>query len=179
MIAHLVGNGPSKAHFKNDPEGHIYGCNLGQPGLPMRAVFMLDTDVINHLDQTKTDLGFSVIAGRRLVRFINSNSRFRESPRPEVVDTINRDIRRGENTGHVALEWLLEHGYTEIHMWGFDSIRQDTVASDTHQKLVKCSFSEKLIKPWRETWDKLFQSEKAKGKSIFVHFDVHVVEKVV
>jgi hypothetical protein len=179
MIAHLIGNGPSKAHFKNEPFGDIFGCNLGQPGLPMKAVFIMDTDVINHLDQTKTDIGFPVIAGKRILRFINSHSRFKESPRPNVVDTVGRDIRRGENTGHVAFEWLLEHGYTEIHMWGFDSLKADTVVSDTHQKLIKCTFSDRLIRPWRDNWDKLFQSEKAKGKNIFLHFDVQNVDKVV
>ena len=179
MIAHLIGNGPSKTHFKNEPFGDIFGCNLGQPGLPMKAVFILDTDVITHLDVTKTDIGFPVIVGKRILRFINSQNRFKESPRPNVVDTLDRTIRRGENTGHLAFEWLLEHGYTEIHMWGFDSLKHRTVASDSHTKLIKFTCSDRLIDPWRETWKKLFQSEKVKEKHVFVHFDVQDVEKVV
>jgi hypothetical protein len=28
MIAHIIGNGPSKVHFKNVPEGKVFGCNF-------------------------------------------------------------------------------------------------------------------------------------------------------
>jgi hypothetical protein len=64
-------------------------------------------------------------------------------------------------------------------MWGFDSLKHNTVASDSHTKLIKFTCSDRLIDPWRETWKKLFQSEKVKEKHVFVHFDVQDVEKVV
>ena len=48
-VAHLIGNGPSKAYFKNEPEGDVYGCNFGTPGIKTKANFIHDRRPLMHL----------------------------------------------------------------------------------------------------------------------------------
>ena len=60
MIAHILGNGPSRKDFINTPHGDIFGCNLSDPMLPLKATFIMDKVVINHIHNNKLKLNFPV-----------------------------------------------------------------------------------------------------------------------
>ena len=130
MIAHLLGNGPSKKDFINEPIGDIYGCNLGEPTLPMKAAFIMDKLVINHIDSHHPIMPYPVIVPYELKRRTEQV----KDPQLIVLDTVPTPLKSGESTGHKAMMYLLLK-YDEIHMWGFDSLRLDTVKSDTHEKI--------------------------------------------
>ena len=41
-IAHVLGNGPSRKDFVNEPFGDVYGCNLSDFSLDLKATFIMD-----------------------------------------------------------------------------------------------------------------------------------------
>lgn len=165
MIAHLLGNGPSKKDFINEPSGDIYGCNLGEPTLPLKAVFIMDKLVIDHIDVHKPQMPYPVIVPYMLKRRTEQV----KDPRVVVLDTVPTPLRSGESTGHKAMSYLLAR-YTEIHMWGFDSLRLDTVKSDTHEKIPNGPADPKNYLRWRKSWDPIFRSAEEAGKKIIIHY---------
>ena len=60
-VAHLIGNGPSKEFFENNPKGDIYGCNLGTEGIVHKAVFIHDRRVMRHILKHKMKFDTPII----------------------------------------------------------------------------------------------------------------------
>ena len=164
MIAHIIGNGPSKKDFKNDPEGEIFGCNLPDPGIPFKATFIMDKVCIDHIHNNKIKLDVPVIVPFCLKKLV-----VRCDPAPVVYDTIQNGVHNGQSTGHKGVVYLLESGYTEIHMWGFDSLFRETVESDTHQKIPEGPVAPNNWKPWRKNWEKIFNHELGKKCKFVIH----------
>jgi hypothetical protein len=86
-----------------------------------------------------------------------------------VLATIPRAIENGESTGHRGAEWCIANGYTEIHLWGFDSVFQDTIASDTHEKIPEGPFTATNIPKWRVKWNDLEKLALSKGSRLIWH----------
>lgn len=166
MIAHLLGNGPSRSQFPAKSEGDIFGCNLSDFSLPLKATFIMDKVVIDHIHNNRVMLPFPLICPQSLAKIV------RQCPTsPTIYDVIPRNLLNGESTGHRAFEYLVDQGYTEIHLWGFDSINVNTIASDSHQKIPSGIFFPGNLPKWRSTWNKLFSHPKVRSKvKVEVHF---------
>ena len=164
MIAHILGNGPSRKDFINTPHGDIFGCNLSDPMLPLKATFIMDKVVINHIHNNKLKLNFPVIIPNAIKKIT-----LQCNPAPEIRDVMHHQLRAGESTGHRGVFWLMQNGYTEIHMWGFDSMKKDSVESDTHQKIPEGSFCPTNYKRWRKSWDTLLKSDSSKKCKVIIH----------
>lgn len=152
MIAHLLGNGPSRKEFRNDPTGDIFGCNLSDETLPLKATFILDNEVFSHILHLKINLPWPIIAHGRWRKICN-----RLEPSIVMLDELHRPRVSGESTGHHAAHWLLENGYTNIHLWGFDSLKDGSVTSDSHEKIANAIWTEKIVPKWIANWNKIFQ----------------------
>ena len=163
-IAHLLGNGPSRKDFVNDPEGTIFGCNLSDQTLPLKATFIMDKVCIGHIHKNKVKLNFPVIVPQNIKLLVEQCD-----PAPVILDTILNNVETGESTGHKAVEYLLAKGFTEIHMWGFDSLYLETVESDSRVKMPECPASSENWKKWRTNWQKIFNSELGKKCKFEVH----------
>jgi hypothetical protein len=164
MIAHILGNGPSRKDFINTPKGDIFGCNLSDPTLPLKATFIMDKVVIGHIHNNKLKLNFPVIIPNSIRKLVNQCD-----PAPVILDVMDPQLRPGESTGHRGVLWLMQNGYAEIHMWGFDSMKKDSVESDTHQKIPESPFCTANYKKWRVTWDKLLKGDDSKGVKVIIH----------
>jgi len=164
MIAHILGNGPSRKDFINTPQGDIFGCNLSDPTLPLKATFIMDKVVIGHIHNNKLKLNFPVIIPNSIRKLVNQCD-----PAPVILDVMDPQLRPGESTGHRGVLWLMQNGYAEIHMWGFDSMKKDSVESDTHQKIPESPFWTTNYKKWRVTWDKLLKGDDSKGVKVIIH----------
>lgn len=63
------------------------------------------------------------------------------------------------SSAHIATLWLIENNYKEIHIWGCDAIKVDTIKSTTDSLVDSCykdtntSGVSKVIDNWREKWD--------------------------
>ena len=163
-IAHLLGNGPSRKDFVNYPEGTIFGCNLSDQTLPLKATFIMDKACIGHIHNNKVKLNFPVIVPQNIRQLAEQCD-----PAPVILDTILNNVENGESTGHKAVEYLLAKEFTEIHMWGFDSLYLETVESDSHIKMPECASYAKNWKKWRTNWQKIFNSELGKKCKFEIH----------
>lgn len=164
-VAHLVGNGPSKALFLNEPAGDIYGCNLGEPTLPMTATFIMDKLVIDHIANNGVQLNYPIIAPNQYRAIIKNVT----DVKLVLLDTIPELLKTGESTGHKGAQYLIQKGYTEIHLWGFDSMFRDTIESDTHGKIPEGPADKNNYKKWRGTWQPIFDLAKSRGIEIITH----------
>lgn len=151
-IAHLLGNGPSRKSFVQDPIGDAYGCNLSDDSLNLTATFIMDAEVFEHLQRSGHRPPWPIICPERWVRPCS-----KMYPPIKVLDTLPRISYNGENTGHHAAIWLADHGYDKIHLWGFDSLREDTVESDSHQKIPGAIWTKNNIPKWRTHWAEIFK----------------------
>jgi hypothetical protein len=158
MIAHILGNGPSKSQFRGFPVGDIYGCNLADSDRNLTATFIMDKSVLHHIANNGIRLNFPVIVPHSLKNLAVGCT---------VLDTLPREIENGESTGHHGVQYLIRKGYKEIHMWGFDSLYRDTVESDTQQKMPESVAHPTNFIRWRDKWDRIFK--EASGCNIIVH----------
>ena len=164
MIAHLLGNGPSKKDFTNDPVGDVFGCNLADAHLPLKATFIMDRVVVDHIQENKVKLNFPVVIPESL------SYRIKEcNPRIDIYGIVYKDLENGESTGHHAVQYLLKKGYIEIHMWGFDSLYKESIESDSHVKIPEGPFCTSNWKKWRTNWDKIFNSELGQKCKFVIH----------
>lgn len=167
MTAHIIGNGPSKAHFKNVPQGKVFGCNFASEDLDLVATFIHDNRVFEHIIRHNLKLKWPVInREQQLRRFGNCGGRI------VVKDTYYPNP--GEPTcssGHMALLWLLGKGYTEIHIWGFDSLTDSIVDSDSKGKIDGSNPNAELLPKWKARFDEIFLHCKRYNKKVFIHRD--------
>jgi hypothetical protein len=67
------------------------------------------------------------------------------------------------SAAHIATQWALDHDYTEIHLWGCDSIWQDTQETRTDELVPRNRMQFDLYMHWREKW------QPYKNFNIIVH----------
>jgi len=162
-IAHILGNGPSRKDFVNDPQGDIFGCNLSDFSLPLKATFIMDAVMMNHIHNNHVRMPWPII-------MCISHSRIAEicDPKVTIMDLIDKNLDNGESTGHYAAGWCGTR-YDEIHLWGFDSMWKETVESDTKDKMPNAPQWSKNWKPWRDNWEKLFREPQLKNCRFIRH----------
>lgn len=162
-IAHILGNGPSRSDFVNEPEGDIYGCNLSDFSLPLKATFIMDKVAIDHIHNNRVELPWPIVVPTALRRLIQ------DCPtKPAVHDWLPDGLYNGESTGHYALSWCMKR-YDVVHMWGFDSIWKDTVESDSHTKIPTGIHCAKNFKPWRENFARIFKRKDLAHCKVVMH----------
>jgi hypothetical protein len=162
--AHLLGNGPSKKLFERVPDAPVFGCNLGDDRIQLEAVFIMDESVIRHIENNSVVLPYPIIVPDSIAVHVRKYVKT-----VSVYDTVERELVNGESTGHAAVEYLLKNGCREIHMWGFDSLYESNVLSDTQAKIPGSIAVQENYLRWRERWDQIFESEDAQQSIFFIH----------
>lgn len=148
MIAHLLGNGPSREHY-SDRDGFILGTNLSDPTLRLDASVCVDKDPLEALAQKKYPVPAPFIIPTALHKFfLQCQAR---NPEIQLHSRIER-LRFGNSSGHNGLKYLIDRKYTEIHLWGCDSIFDNHVRSDTHNKIPDGLVTEKHWERWRNNF---------------------------
>lgn len=110
----IAGNGISRTHFdlnslKDSIPCELYACNLAHKnvtpgGLEADLVFAIDTNVKNFIDSKcpTVDLG--------------------QEWRYEPYEYHKSDNRPFNNSGYIAIQWAIQKGKREIHLFGFDCL---------------------------------------------------------
>lgn len=185
-IVHLIGNGPTKECFKNDPKGDVYGCNFNTPGINVKAVFIHDRRPLMHL--INSNLSFHDAVHGTTDRMILRNFYIRIADickKKKLIDEctvipLPKKIRE-YSSGHDGLMYLLylaPEPYDELHMWGFDSLVNGKVDSDSKGKIRGSSPQQHKVPRWNERFKKIFHESRKRGKSIFLHCDENTTKKV-
>lgn len=160
MRAHVVGNGPSWANFnKIEDTDFVIGCNVTK--VECADVTMMSDKTLCRQIQHKINHGRwqypplpPVIANPDVLEWIETEGRVKFLT---IYSTYQRpaDFSGNEmSSAHYGLIWAIEHGYTEIHVWGIDSYNTNNLFSHTDQikKLSGLKQSQENSKATAERW---------------------------
>jgi hypothetical protein len=146
MKAHILGNGPSIELYQPQ-DGFVIGCNFHEH--PVDVTVLLDCKP------------FLIYKGnRRLVpnkKIITSKYAWPtvlEQKIDHEFDVIYmlEKLELYQSAGHVATDWALNNGYNEIHLWGFNSIFEDSQETKTDALVPRSRAQFDLYIHWRERW---------------------------
>lgn len=162
-VAHVLGNGPSRKEFNPFEQiGDIFGCNLSDFDLKLKASFIMDQSCLDTIHNKSIKLPWPIIIPFALSR-VAAQCPFP----PTVYDTLPDGIYNGQSTGHHAVIYAMQR-YRTVHLWGFDSMVVDSIESDTHSKVVAYA-NPNNWRRWRENWNCVWASDLAKTTEISIH----------
>ncbi len=157
MKAHILGNGPSIDLYAPQDD-FVVGCNFQQ--------FPTDISVIVDCKP------FLIYKGNRLLvptkRIITSRYAWQTIAEQNLEDEFEwvhviEHLEKYRSSGHIATDWCLENDYDEIHLWGFDSIWEDTQETKSDALIPRSRAQFDLWMHWREKW------QEYKHHNIIVH----------
>lgn len=157
MIAHVLGNGPSVSLYEPQ-DGYIIGCNVQTH--PIDVCVAVDVKP------------FHLYMGNRMIfqgkPIITSQYAMDGMAHKNLEQELNivyklPFLEKYMSAGHIAAKWALDNYYTEIHLWGFDSIWKDTQESKTDKLIYRDRQQHDLPIHWREKW------QQFKPHNIIVH----------
>ena len=62
------------------------------------------------------------------------------------------------NSGHQAVKRLCDLGYTDIHLWGFDSVWSQDLSSTMDDRIPRSHRKPTLKQDWHQHWRELHQT---------------------
>lgn len=141
--ANVIGNGASKKFFV--PNGWFtVTCNL-EFGFGYDAVSMIDPQPVVWLDTHRPKINRPIWCRE------NVKSLAVVKQLPYQFEVVYRHRHR-MNSGHHAVGRLIELGYTDIHLWGFDSIWTDSLESLMDQHIPRSYRKATLKTEWHQHW---------------------------
>lgn len=172
MKVHILGNGPSVAHFDHTA-GLRIGCNFPRKEHAVNFISVTDYPVLRQ----------GVKEDRFYAPLILSDRVTRKIRRPQVsVEAVVPHVHFREfhaswgiNAGQQAVIYARSFA-TEYHLWGIDSFWRDMLFSYTDNFVQKDS--EAMVKSgihlvWRRYWIYLFETISAK---FYIHTSTDVIE---
>lgn len=146
MIVHILGNGPS--HILYEPQdGYIIGCNIQTHPIDISVVLDIKPFHLYLRDR-------NIFQGKPIITSEYAMHGVRHKNVEQELDILQKleYLEKYVSAGHIAVQWALEHDYTEIHLWGFDSIWEDTIETKTDQIIPRSRVQDDLFVHWREKW---------------------------
>jgi hypothetical protein len=156
MKAAVVCNGPSRFAFnKNLKYNYTIGCNI--PWTKVDSTVILDGNVIHRWAGDSNLISCPAFFTTRAWRTADE-IRFRNY----IIDNnlfidLMPDYPEFYSAGHVAALVMCENDYTELDIFGVDSMFEDTVESFTNTLVYDFNpdSEQQRIVNWRLNWDKL------------------------
>lgn len=172
MKVHILGNGPSVAHFDYSP-GIRIGCNFPRKAHAVNFISVTDYPVFRQ--GVKEDRFYApLILSSRVTTKVR---RPRGNVEAVVPHVHFREFHPswGINAGHQAVIYARDFA-TEYHLWGVDSFWRNMLNSYTDNYVEKNC--EQMIASgihivWRKYWLYLFETISAK---FYVHTSTEVLE---
>ena len=156
MRGAVVANGQSRTRF-NSSNGYNYtiGCNI--PWTKVDATVILDGNVI---ERWSRDLSLISCPAFFTTRAWRSTDEYKI--REYILDNnlfidLMPDAPEFYSAGHVAAMIMCENDFTELDIYGVDSMFEDTVESFTNTLINDYNPDSEVqrIVNWRLNWDKL------------------------
>ncbi len=166
MIGVVLGNGPSKKHYDRSGD-FVLGCNIPSEDISVDATVICDEEIVWVLKNDLTLIQIPIIISTKVYEKMKELGIVNHFQIHHVFKP-----REWHNAAHYAADYLINYGCDELHIWGCDSIFQDTVESTTSQHVVKqTTGDDRFIRNWRIVWD-----QKRKDNE-HVHFVVFRIPK--
>lgn len=157
MKAHILGNGPSIDLFESDGE-YTVGCNFQRVPVDLSVIVDCKPFLIYKGNRSLIPNN-RIITSRYAMPTLVEQDLVREF---DIIHTIEQ-LEKYQSSGHIAVDWCLDHDYTEIHLWGFDSIWEDTQETRSDELIPRNRAQFDLFVHWRERW------QSYKNLNIIVH----------
>jgi hypothetical protein len=166
MIGVVLGNGPSNKHYDRTGD-FVLGCNIPSDNFSVDATVICDEEIVWVLKNDLTLIQVPVIISTKVfekMKDLGIEDKFH-------IHHVFKP-RDWHNAAHYAADYLINYGCDEIHIWGCDSIFQDSVESTTSQHVVKqTTGDDRFIRNWRIVW------EQKRKDNEHVHFVVFRMPK--
>ncbi len=148
MIGVVLGNGPSKKAYDRTGD-FVLGCNIPTDDYSVDATVICDEEIVWVLKNDLTLIRVPVIISTKV---------YEKMKELNIVDYFHIHHvfkpRDWHNAAHYAADYLIQHGCDEIHIWGCDSIFQDSIESETTKFVEKQTRGdERFIRNWRVVWN--------------------------
>ena len=146
MQTHILGNGPS-INLYEPSEGYVIGCNFQQ--------YPVDVSVVLDVRPFHLYLGNrSVFQNKPIITSVYAMNGMKHKNLEQELEILYKlpFLDKYVSAGHVATQWALDNGHTEIHLWGFDSIWADTQETKTDELIFRDRQQHDLYIHWREKW---------------------------
>ena len=170
ITAHVVGNGPSWVDFKRlSDQDFVIGCNVTKV-LAADATMMSDVSLCNQIQHHRRHNRKPalpkippVIANPGVVEWLGNPVNdchemilYSTYRRPEGVRSLEM------SSAHYGVLWLIDHGYTDIHVWGIDSYFKNHIYSHTDNlKISKIKKDPNRVSEvatgWSDRWDQIIK----------------------
>ena len=147
MKAHILGNGPSIDLFQPDGE-YTIGCNFQKH--PVDVSVVLDCRPFMIYRGNRELLPNRNIITSRYAR-LNTLDPLKMTNEFKILYELDY-LDKYVSAAHVATQWCLDHDYSEIHLWGCDSIWADTQETRTDEIVPRNRAQFDLFIHWREKW---------------------------
>jgi hypothetical protein len=168
MIGVILGNGPSKSAYDRTGD-FVLGCNIPGDQFSVDATVICDEEIVWVLKNDLTLVQVPVIISTKVYE------------KMKELGIVNNFIihhvfkpKDWHNAAHYAADFLIENRCDEIHLWGCDSIFENTVVSSTAEYTNQNTVGDdRFVKNWRRVWH-----DKMKiGNEDDVHFVVYRMTK--
>ena len=159
MRAHVLGNGESWVHFKKVAESDfVVGCN--KPNTDVDATVIVDLRFFYKLLDRIEPLVIScpIITNEKCKKQFQAKNR--NTDKIILKEVYSPPIKfKAISSAHIATLWLIENDYDEIHIWGCDSLKTNSMESTTdiivdgYYKNEDNQTVLEVINNWKENWD--------------------------
>lgn len=156
MKAAILCNGPSRVAFQEKVGyNYVIGCNI--PWTEVNATVIIDGNVIHRWSKDLTLISCPAFFTTRAWRTTDEVKIRKHIEDNNLFIDLMPDYPEFYSAGHVAALIMCENDYTELDIFGCDSMFEDTVESFTNTLIDDHNpDSEKQrIVNWRKNWDKL------------------------
>lgn len=146
MKAHILGNGPSIKLY-SPQDGYIIGCNFHNN--PVDLTVLVDCKPFMIYKGNR-----SLLPNRKLITSRYAWQTIEEQDLESEFEFVYivEQLEQYKSAGHIATQWALDNGYDEIHLWGFNSIFEDSQETKTDLIVPRSRAQFDLFIHWREKW---------------------------
>jgi hypothetical protein len=146
MKAHILGNGPS-INLYEPQNDYVVGCNFQQ--FPVDVSVVLDVRPWHVYLRDRT-----ILQGKPVITSQYAMNGMKHKNLEDELTILYKlpFLEQYVSAAHIATDWCLNHDYSEIHLWGCDSIWADTVETKTDALVERNRIQEDLYVHWREKW---------------------------
>jgi hypothetical protein len=146
MEAHILGNGPS-INLYTPQDGYVIGCNFQEHQVNLSIVLDCKPFLIYKGDRSLLKQK-DIITSKYAWPTIIEQGLQDEFSFVHIIE----QLEQYRSSGHIATDWCLKNGYTKIHLWGFNSIFEDSQETKSDILIPRSRAQFDLWFHWREKW---------------------------
>lgn len=148
MKCAILGNGPSRTLYIKSDFDLVIGCNI--PWTEVDYTIIRDLDPIKVWMKDLSVIKCPSIISSDICSDIDPEFKSHLVKLGLIVNVFETIPNLHWSTGHYAAKLAIDWGYTELHLYGFDSLWSNNLDSSTREYIPDAPMVDRYI--WRRTW---------------------------